>query len=301
MSADWFDDVPVIGAMSEEELHAKLAELGERPPEDAEYEPKAFAFGGVLRRKMRAWQHTAHAFGFVAPSTPGDNSPVPLIHAGAVPVDENLRGAQIKITLDRLRVAEYPGGGMHRILFDFYAQNQVGEGVEHLHFNASLRVQEGESVAAVGYPIFTGLNVGSEGVVFKCFTVNVANDEDEKLLGFLDHDVFKMGLRLATVAQPVLLPFSEMAVGLTRSIASRHRNVAVQDFYLGLDFSSIATRARLASGSYVAVQIPEGLATVWDWGEWVYLPSGGQIVHRDDYRRLVPCNYVVFSISRELN
>jgi len=38
--------------------------------------------------------------------------------------------------VDRLRVAAYPGGGMHRVLFDFYAQNQIpGEG-ERLPFDA---------------------------------------------------------------------------------------------------------------------------------------------------------------------
>jgi hypothetical protein len=38
--------------------------------------------------------------------------------------------------------------------------------------------------------------------------------------------------------------------------------VPVQDFYLGLDFSAIATRARLALGSYLAVQVPEARARV---------------------------------------
>jgi len=36
---------------------------------------------------------------------------------------------------------------------------------------------------------------------------------------------------------------------------------------MGLDFSHIATRARLAEGSYLAVQIPETIQTVWNWTE----------------------------------
>jgi hypothetical protein len=74
--------------------------------------------------------------------------------------------------------------------------------------------------------------------------------------------------------------------------------VPVQEFYLGLDFGSTATGARLAEGSYLAVQIPEALQTVWDWDEWVYQPARGQVVHRDDPARTIPYNYLVFSVSR---
>ena len=103
--------------------------------------------------------------------------------------------------------ASYPGGGLHRVLFDFYAQHQVPGGAEDLHFNATFRVREGEHAAVVGFPIFIGLNVGTEGVAFRCYTVNVANEEDERLLGFLESDVFKSGLRLATTAQPAIAPW----------------------------------------------------------------------------------------------
>lgn len=92
----------------------------------------------------------------------------------------------------------YPGKGVHHVLFDFYAQNQLSDkNVEHLHFNATYRAREGERAAILGFPIFIGLNVGSEGVAFKCFTVNVKNEQDEALLDFLNSDVFKAGLKLA--------------------------------------------------------------------------------------------------------
>jgi hypothetical protein len=45
---------------------------------------------------------------------------------------------------------------------------------------------------------------------------------------------------------------------------SRNRNVPVQDFYLGLDFSAIPMRARLAQGSYLAVQISEALQMLYE-------------------------------------
>jgi hypothetical protein len=195
-------------------------------------------------------------------------------------------------------VASYPGGGTHRILFDFYAQNQVAGGVEHLHFNATYRAREGEQVAVINYPLFVGLNVGSEGLSFRCFTVNVKNDADEAFLGFLESDVFRAGLRLATAAQPAIAPLSGMAVGLTRALATRARNVPVQDFYMGLDFGNVPTGARLAEGAYLAVQIPEKLVPAWRWDDWVYGPSHGQVVSRADPSRILPYNYVVFGVSR---
>lgn len=304
-TSTWFDDLPVLGALPPQEAAAKLREVGEVETAAAlEAAPGEVMRGPVFGRRGirwpfgdKAWQHTAHAFGYLAPAPPGSD-PLPIQHAGNIPADATLKKARIKITLDGLRVADYPGGSTHRVLFDFYAQNQAPGKVEHLHFNAAHRVREGQRAAILGYPIFVGLNVGAEGVAFKCFTVNVGNEADEAFLGFLESDVFKEGLKLASTVQPAIGLFSETALGLTRAIASRNKNVPVQDFYLGLDFSHIATRARLAEGSYLAVQIPETIQTVWDWSDWVYNPVNGRVVNKDDPARLIPYNYVVFSISR---
>jgi len=249
--------------------------------------------------KPRPWQHTAHTFGFLAPAEPG-SAMLPIQHAGNIPRDESLRDDKVplRVTLDRLRIAAYPGGGIHHVLFDFYAQNQAPDQVEHLHFNTAFRAQEGESVAVIGYPLFVGVKAGPDGLAFKCFTVNVKNDDDEAFLGFLESDVFKEGLKLAATAQPVIGLFSQTALSLTKAIAKRNRNVAVQDFYMGLDTSDIVTRARLAVGSYIAVQIPESSVVVWDWRQWVFNPNNGQIVNAADPAQLIPYNYVVLGVSR---
>jgi len=303
-TATWFDDLPVLGALPPEEAAAKLRQLGETEAAEALEEAEAQEVVAYqMPRKLRwpfsarPWQHTAHAFGYLAPAPPG-GAPLPIHHAGNIAADPTLKNSRIKITLNRLRVADYPGGSTHRVLFDFYAQNQVEGNVEHLHFNATYRVREGELAAIVGYPIFVGLNVGAEGVVFKCLTINVKNDDDEAFLGFLESDAFKAGLQLASTAQPAIGLFSETALGLTKGIAARNRNVPVQEFYMGLDFSSIAAGARLAEGSYLAVQIPETVHTVWDWNEWVYNPANGRVVNKEDPSQLIPYNYVVFGVSR---
>jgi hypothetical protein len=301
--SDWFEDTPVLGAMSATGAAAKLRELGE--DEDAEellesagMPPTGYGTrGGWSLLKPKPFQHTAHAFGYLAPAAPGSDL-LPILHAGNMNADASLQGARLKITLDQLRVADYPGSGEHQVLFDFYAQNQTASGVEPLHFTAAFRAQEGQRVAAIGYPLFVGLKAGGEGVSFKCFTVNVKNRDDEAFLGFLESDIFKQGLKLVETAQPAVALFSQTALGLTKAIAQRNRNVPVQDFYMGLDFSAIATRARLKEGSYIAVQIPESSLVVWDWSQWAYNPNNGQIVNRADTTRLIPYNYLVIGVSR---
>ena len=221
-------------------------------------------------------------------------------HAGQIEADKSLQNARIRITLDRLRAANYPGSGIHRILFDFYAQNQLDSDVEHLHFNSTFRVTEGEEAAVIGFPIFHGLRVGTEGVAFKGFTVNVKNDNDEALLALMESDVLRSGLRLISTAQPALAPLSGIAVAMTTAMAKRHENVPVQDFYLGLDFSPIPTRARLREGSYIALQIPQKLRLEWNWADWIYDVSTGLVVARDDRTALVPYNYVVLGVTKAL-
>ncbi len=224
--------------------------------------------------------------------------PLRIQHAGNIEPEPSLRNARVTVTLDRLRIAAYPGGGTHCVLFDFSAQNQIPGTPEHLHFNATYRAREGEQVGVIGHPLFVGLSVGTEGLGFHCYTVNVKNDEDEAFLRFLDTGVFKAGLRLASAAQPAIAPLSGMALGLTRAIAARNRNAPVQDFYMGLDFSSVPTGARLAVGTYLAVQIPENLTRVWNWENWEYDPRNGQVVHRDHVTQLIPHNYVAFGVHR---
>jgi hypothetical protein len=296
-SEAWFEEFPVLGNLPPEVAAVKLRELGDESTAALlEAQPK-----GILDRwgavQDRPWQHTAHAFGYLAPSVPGDE-PAPIRYAGNIKPDLSLRKARVTIKLDRLRVAAYPGGGTHRILFDFAAQNRLPHEVEDLHFNATFRVREGEHAAVLGYPIFVGLNVGNDGVALKCFTVNVQNEGDEALLSLLEGDVFRTGLKLAATVQPAIAPLSGMAVALTKTLAARHRNVPVQNFQLGLDFTNIPTGARLAEGAFIAVQIPESLAVTWNWSEWMFLPANGHVVNRANSTQLIPYNYVVFSVTR---
>ena len=121
-----FDDLPVLGKMPSARATAKLRELGDI--ETAEVvettlrrAPSAHKHFSALDSlfKPKPWQHTAHAFGFLPVSAPGKDQS-DIFHAGNMASDATLKNARLKISLNRLRVASYPGGGIHRILFDFY-------------------------------------------------------------------------------------------------------------------------------------------------------------------------------------
>jgi hypothetical protein len=114
----------------------------------------------------------------------------------------------------------------------------------------------------------------------------------------LQSGLLKQGLALAKTAQPVLVPFVSVISGLTAGLLESRRNVVVQEFDLGLDFSGIATRARLREGSYVAVQVADSPERPWSWADWVWSRDVGRLVNRADPTVPTPYNYLVFSVSR---
>lgn len=300
----WFSD-PIIGRLPPDQLSATLRAVGEEQAAqmiEAANHTSVFAtmYGEqkfIWPFQDRAWQHTSHVFGYLAPDTANQDL-MRIYSIDSVQADPTLKYAQLKITLDRLRVVDYPGRGIHRVLIHFFAQNQIAGQVEPAHFNATYRVREGQQAALRGYPIFVGLCVGGEGLLIRCRTINVQNEQDTSILDLLESDVFQAGLQLASAMQPALVPLSALGLGLAKLISQRHNNVPVQDFALGLDFGITPMGARLAEGNYLAVQVPEGLERIWDWDEWSYHRPSGQIVKTSDHQNFIRNNYLVFGISR---
>lgn len=303
MALTWLDDhdFTVIGNLPIEEASKKLREVGEDKAADQLDAMQRNATRSVEPGKQRwpfqneLWQHTSYICGYVAPiSRP--HEPQPIVGIETINPDESLRNARLKITLNRLQATSYPGRGAHSVLLHFVAQNQTSDQVELARFNATYRVQEGDSAGVQGYPIFIGLGVGQEGILLECVAINVRNEQDEVLLRTIEDKTVRTGLHLLSMAQPALVPFSEMAFGLVKAIATRRRNVPVHAFSLGLDFGTIAGRGRLAEGAYLVVQKPENIP--WDWDQWIYLPAISRVVNRRDYQKLLPYNYLMFGISR---
>ena len=122
------------------------------------------------------------------------------------------------------------------------------------------------------------------------------NDADEAVLGALESPPFKDGLNLLETLQPALAPFTQITLGIIKTLVARNRNVGVQKFYLGLDFTAAAFGIRLAEGNYIAVQVPN--ETTLNWDDWVFHRVRGAIVSKADHTASIPYNYVVFRITR---
>jgi hypothetical protein len=298
-----FEDIKVIGEYEDpEQIAAKLEQMQDPDFVASVSDDTAVTRGakGILEAlnifQDQPWLYGTHQFGYIGLRKSSFDQPQIIQHAGAIEPDRTLKKSRINIRLDRLHIEKYPGGGTHNVLVTFAARNQVAETQESISFSQTYRVREGHSAGIAGYPVFIGLNVGSQGVAFECSTVNVKNEEDQALLGALESSPFQSGLKLLTTAQPAIAPFTEITLGVVKLLAQRHENVAVQKFYLGLDFDQAPMGVSLAEGNYIAVQVPD--ETAINWSEWVYKPDMGAIVTKEDYSATLPYNYVIFRVSR---
>jgi hypothetical protein len=202
----------------------------------------------------------------------------------------------VDIRLDRLRIQEYPGSGVHEVMINFTAENHVGQTVEPVSFHQTYRAPQGHMAGVVGYPVFLALHLGNAGAAFQCFTVNVKSEGDQEIIKLLKSTPFQSGLSLLDTAQPALKPFTELGLGLAEMFANRNTGAKVQEFYLGLDFKPMATGVALREGSYIAVQVPK-VPTI-NWDEWVFSMVSGAIVSKTNDQETIPYNYLVFRVTR---
>lgn len=277
------DGIRTLGEMSIEEAFERLKLVDEA-------EAKAFL------HEDKPYKHSSHVFGYIAPDRSGAGE-LAIQPVGSIAADTSLKGKQVIIALNRLAVAEYPGGGTHEVLFEFTAENKATGKTEPVNFSAKHRVSKGGSAGIINAPIFVGLVVGQNMLSFKCRTVNIVSDNDSKFLSFLESDMLRKGLELASIAQPAVAPLSAMVTGITKSVIANRQNVAVQNIEMGLDFGGTAGGARLALGDYVAVQVPSAALPGWDWSSWKFKPQAGQILSSGSPAKVIPYNYVMFGIS----
>ena len=287
-------DIRTIGELTLEQQARRVWEMSEpEPTTEGGLESLAYPFD---LGPARPWQHSAHQIGYIAPLSSGSSGPWPIVSPATIPADLSLRNKQIDVHLSRLRIFDYPGWGTHQILFTFKAQNQVPNAPEPVSFSQAYAVRQGETAAVIGQPMFLGLSVGAVGTVIEATTVNVKNNADQDILGFLDSPTFKAGLGLLTTPQPAIKPLADLAIGLTKMVADHNKNVPVQYIALGLDFGTTAMGMRLAEGNYLAVQVPNETTIKWD--EWVFDPRTGAIALKTDPSSALPYNYLAFEITR---
>lgn len=273
-----------LGAMPIEEAVERLALIDEEAALDFENGDPPY-------------KHTSHMWGFIPQVKPVSGN-ITIHHPGSIAADTSLKGQRINISINLIAVAKYPGRGIHNILFEFKAENQIAGTKEPALFSGRYRVSSGGTAGVINAPIFVGLSVGNNMMKFECKTVNVENEDDRRFIDFLESDVMKDGLRLASTVQPAIAPLSAMVSGITKSILNARKNVTVQEITMGLDFGGPPLGARLALGDYIAVQVPPDALANWDWSEWIFRPTNGQIVSASDPAKRIPFNYIFFGVSK---
>lgn len=245
-------------------------------------------------RPPRAWEHTSYAFGFIGENTAGNNN-LTISEAKNIDADLSLKNNQITVSLDFLRAYDYPGNGKHRVLFKFNALNHLNDSTQDLSFNQTFAIQEGQRAPISGYPIFIGLNTGSNLVQFNVEIINVSNDADDKFLETMESGIVKNGITLLNSVNPVIPIITEYATGITQMIAKRNKNREITAPKMGLYFDTIPTHMKLSKGVYIAIQMEK--PDQFDWSKWTYNRSYGTIQSTDGNNTDIPYNYFVFSIS----
>lgn len=284
------DIAALLGSRSPDQIASYLQDIGDL--EAASEFLRASAGGQSLLSSYKPYSKIGMVIGFIPPQA---GRLVPIKGASEILPDTGLIGQNIKITLDKFYVADYPGLGKHTILCEFNGKNQTAVESEALSFTLKVEVADKSAAAISGLPIFMGLNVAPDGIYFKGKTVNVCNSMDDEIVQALDGPIFKNGLTLLHTVQPALKPLTALSTAIVKSVAEHKKNVPVHAFDLGLDFGSGNTSVRLRYGSYVVVQTDENQR--WDWSMFEWSADGGAIQFKDDRNKVIDFNYMIFGVS----
>src|SRR5260370_6372751 len=109
--------------MPRAEAAARLEAIGEtdvalalrQQPAPAAVRASSFGIFDGFSRPVKPWMHATHVFGFL-PSSLSADAHQEIFPPGQIEADLSLRNGRINITLNRLRIAEYPGRGRRQVL-----------------------------------------------------------------------------------------------------------------------------------------------------------------------------------------
>lgn len=285
-----FDNHPSLYDLSREQIAAYLEEIddldGAQSLRQKGVGPQSLFGGG------KKYLIGSHMYGYIGSNLGG--SIVDVVPATGIQGDMALIGTRIKVSLDKFRVATYPGAGQHRILTEILGRNQAGEETEDLRFSTILHAKDNDSAGAFGLPIFTGLQVPYDGLSLEARTVNVSSSTDDVLIEALESGPFKEGLKLLAHVQPILPQLVTLAAGISTTILKRRKNAQVQRFIMGMDFSQSMTSAKLRLGSYVVVQAPDDGS--WNWSDWKYDSQASALKNADG--DIAPFNTIIFGVTK---
>lgn len=303
----WFGGIPAVGQLSDDEKVAYLTAVGD-PEAPAPMPVPAGAAGAVAGedvdrltlprlpfRPKRPFEHTGSMVGYIQP---GDGGQHAIVDPREIGPERALIGTKVTVRLTQALVVRYPGNGVHEILLHFGA-GAGSQAKPENNFGSTIQCADGNQMPVGGQLLFSGIEVGEDGLNIAMFTVNVHSQGDVQLLHALQSDVFSQGLDLVTSAGPVVGLLSSTLISLATAIAKSSENRPVQRGLLALDVGrTLIDSAKLRLGSYVLAQAPAKVdGRPWSWNDYVYDQGRNAIVSARDRGGLIPFNYVAVGIA----
>jgi hypothetical protein len=295
----WFGGSATVAQLGDDEKAAYLRAVGDPDaPPLAETVPEAderFQIPRLWFTDKRPFEHTGSAVGYIQAA---DDRYHPIVDPSQIGPERSLISTKVAVRLTQALVARYPGSGVHEILLHF----GVGGGSDTVpkhDFSATIRCADGNYMPVGGQLLFSGVDVGEDGLSLAMFTVNVHSQADVRLLQALQSQVFHNGLNLAASAGPVVGLLSVTLASLARYIAGTSENRPVQQGLLALDFDrTLVGSAKLRLGTYVLVQAPAQVdGRPWSWNDYIYDRDRNAIVRAADADTLIPFNYVAVGVQ----
>jgi hypothetical protein len=193
-------------------------------------------------RRSSPWAHTEHQIGYIEPRVAGAISGT-IRSAQSTSPDDYESVKKVSVRLDRLKVFDYPGwGGRKNVQLTFEAQNNLKDGAgEDVAFTHVYAVQEGQGAGVLGLPVFADLNLPKSGLQLKIVSINLKTDKQISASGIMESNAFQQGLSLLETAQPAVVPFTALALGLAKMAINTGDGTVIHKFELNLDFDAGAT------------------------------------------------------------
>ncbi|QDC44772.1 hypothetical protein [Methylophilus medardicus] len=286
-----FDIADSLGSQSNEDIAAYLTDIGDLAAAQDFIGANVAGQGGMF--PTRAWKHAGVSVGFIDPANAPANGVYTIQRASAIQADTSLIGQSLKITLDHFYVHNYPGNGIHTVLFDFLGKAQIAQTVEELHHPVKVMVADGAHAGVVSTPIFLGLNVEPNGVAFEGRTICVESSDDNFVLSAFDSPVFKAGLAIVHAAKPVLKPYTALTIAAITAIMKRKQNTQVHSFDLGLDFAQNITSNKLKLGSYLVIQSDDQI----DMNNYRWNQNTSRLEHFLGPNQQIDFNYLIIGVT----
>lgn len=286
-----FDQANSLGSKSNEDIADYLTEIGDLDAAQDFVGAQVAGQAGFL--PTAAWKHRGGVYGYINPNPDQNTGLFSIQSASAIQPDNTLIGQSIKLSLDCFYVHSYPGFGAHDVLFEFGGKSQISATVEDVRHPLKFQINDSGAASVSGTPIFLGLNVHQNGVAFEGRTINVSSSDDQQVIDLFNSNVFKTGLTLINTAQPVLKPYSALAVAAIGAIAARSKNVQVHNFNLGLDFGNNPTSSKLRHGSYLVIQSDDAI----DLNNYKWNRTTSRLEHFSGANARVEFNYLIIGVS----